>query len=152
MQQFAAFNARGERAKVVRVSIRRLALIALSALFLLALGTYIAGEQTEVARLRTFDAAGAPHETRMWVADIDGTPYVRIGRVGRGWGEQLKANPNVELIRESGTFPCTASVLSDETVHAAVDDAFAIKYGWVDWWYGVVLRRDAVPVRLDLRP
>jgi hypothetical protein len=131
------------------VSLRRIALIALSALFLLGLGTYIAGEQTEVARLRTFDAAGGPHETKMWVADIDGIPYIRIGRAGRGWGEQLKANPNVELIRESGTFPCTASVVSDEALHAAVDEAFAIKYGWVDWWYGVVLRRDPVPVRLD---
>jgi hypothetical protein len=31
---------------------------------------------------------------------------------------------------------------------AAIDDAFRAKYGMVDWWYGVLLRRDAVPVRL----
>ena len=28
---------------------------------------------------------------------------------------------------------------------------YAVKYGWVDWWYGVVLRRDPVPVVLDPR-
>jgi hypothetical protein len=133
------------------VSIRRIALIALSGLFLLALGTYIAGEQTEVAVLRTFDDAGAPHDTKLWVADIDGRPYVRIGRAGRGWGEQLKANPSVELIRANVAIPCSASIVTDEALHEAVDEAFAIKYGWVDWWYGVVLRRDPVPVRLDPR-
>jgi hypothetical protein len=31
---------------------------------------------------------------------------------------------------------------------AAVDAAFRAKYGAVDWWYGVLLRREAVPVRL----
>jgi hypothetical protein len=133
------------------VSIRRLALIALSALVLLALGTFIAGEQTEVAHLRTFNAAGEPHETKMWVVDLGGRPYVRIGRAGRGWGEELKANPSVDLIRASGTVPCTASIVTDDTLHHKIDEAFAVKYGWVDWWYGVVLRHDPVPVRLDPR-
>jgi len=151
VQQFAAFCVRRARAKVLRVSIRRIALIALSALFLLVLGTWIAGEQTEVARLRTFNAAGASHETKLWVVDLDGRPYVRIGRAGRGWGEQLKAHPEVDLIRASGAIPCTASIVTDDSLHDAVDEAFAVKYGWVDWWYGVVLRRDPVTVRLDPR-
>ena len=133
------------------MSIRRVALIALSALFLLALGTYIAGERTEVARLRTFDAAGAPHEMKLWVVDYAGRPYVRIGRAGRGWGEQLKANPKVDLIRTSGTVSCSASIVTDDSLLHAVDEAFAAKYGWVDWWYGVVLRHDPAPVRLDPR-
>jgi hypothetical protein len=134
------------------VSIRRLGLIALSGLFLLALGTYIAGEQTEVARLRTFDDSGSPYDTKMWVVDLDGRAYVRVGRAGRGWGERLKAHPQVELIRESGTVPCTASLVTDETARRRIDEAFAAKYGWVDWWYGVVLRSNAETVQLDPRP
>lgn len=134
------------------MSIRRLALIALSGLFLLALGTYIAGEQTEVARLRTFDAAGAAYETKMWVVDLDGRAYVRVGRAGRGWGERLKSHPQVELLRETGTAPCTASIVVDEATRHRIDEAFAAKYGWVDWWYGVALRRDAETVQLDPRP
>ncbi len=130
---------------------RRIALIGLSGLFLLALGTYIAGEQTELAVLRTYDDVGATHDTKLWVADIDDRPYVRIGRAGRSWGERLQAPPEVELIRAGATVPCTATIVTDEAVHRAVNEAFAVKYGWVDWWYGVVLRRDPVPVRLDRR-
>jgi len=133
------------------VTIRRLALIALSALFLLGLGTYLAGERTEVARLRTFDEAGTGYETKMWVVDLDGRSYVRIGRAGRGWGERLKAHPLVELIRASGTVPCTSSIVTDDTARHRIDEAFAVKYGWVDWWYGVVLRSNAETVQLDPR-
>lgn len=133
------------------MSLRRIALIVLSGLFLVGLGTYIAGEQTEVAVLRTFDDSGTAYETKMWVADVDGRPYVRIGRAGRSWGERLKSHPEVELVRAGVAVPCTASVVGDDSLERAIDEAFAIKYGWVDWWYGVVLRRDAVPVRLDPR-
>jgi len=32
---------------------------------------------------------------------------------------------------------------------AIIDQRFREKYGVVDWWYGLLLRRDPVPVRLD---
>ena len=130
---------------------RRLALIVLSGFFLLALGTYIAGEQTEVAVLRTHDDAGLPYETKMWVVDVDGRAFVRIGRPGRGWGERAKAHPDVELVRGDVTTPCTAEVVDDPALIQRIDDAFARKYGWVDWWYGVVVRSHAVALRLDPR-
>jgi len=151
VQRFAAFCARAARGRFPAVSVRRFALIALSGLFLLGLGTYLAGERTEVVVLRTHDEAGAPYDTKMWIADVNGAPYLRIGRAGRSWGERLKTHPDVELIRAGATIPCTASLVTDDALHRAIDDAFALKYGWVDWWYGVVLRRDAIPVRLDRR-
>lgn len=131
--------------------LRRLALIALSAVFLLALGTYLAGEQTEVAVLRTHDDAGVAYETKMWVVDVDGRPYVRIGRSGRGWGERARAHPDVDLIRGDATIPCTVAVVSDPALARRIDEAFAGKYGWVDWWYGIVVRSHSVPLRLDPR-
>jgi len=133
------------------VSARRLIAIVLSGLFLIGLGTYIAGEQTEVAVLRTFDEGGAAHDTKLWIADVRGTPYVRIARAGRAWGERLESHPDVELVRGGATIPCSASVVTDDTLQHAIDDAFAAKYGWVDWWYGVVLRRDPLPVALRPR-
>jgi hypothetical protein len=135
----------------MRSMLRRLALIVLSGLFLLALGTYIAGEQTEVAVLRTHDDAGVAYDTKMWIVDVDGNAYVRIGRPGRGWGERAKSHPDVELIRGDVTTPCIAAVVDDATLRRRVDDAFAAKYGWVDWWYGVVVRTDPV-VALRLEP
>src|SRR5512139_449285 len=135
----------------MRRMLRRLLLIALSAFFLLGLGTYIAGEQTEVAVLRTHDDAGSPYETKMWVVDVEGSAYVRIGRPGRGWGERAKAHPDVELIRGGVTTPCTAEVVDDAALRKRIDDAFATKYGWVDWWYGVVVRSHPVALRLEPR-
>ncbi len=133
------------------MSIRRLASIALSGLFLIGLGTWLAGERTEVAELRTFDAAGRPHDTKLWIVDLEGRPWVRIARPGRSWGEQLRANPEVELTRGDVTTLCRAVIVADEAEWRAVDRAFATKYGWVDWWYGLVLRSEPVPVRLDPR-
>ena len=133
------------------MTVKRFVGIVISGILLLTLGTYLAGERTEIAVLRTFDDAGAPQETKLWVAEVDGVPYVRIGRAGSGWGERLKANPEVELVRAGDTLPCTATLVTDAALHRSVDEAFAVKYGWVDWWYGVVLRRDPVPVRLSTR-
>lgn len=131
------------------MTLRRLALIALSALVLLGLGTYLAGERTEVAVLRTYEADGTPRDTKMWIVDFDGRPYVRIGRPGRGWGERLKANPKVELTRAGATSPRLGVVVGDEDTRRAVERAFADKYGWVDWWFGLVIRKNPDTVRLD---
>lgn len=133
------------------MGIRQIALIALSGLFLIGLGTYLAGEQAEVAVLRTFDADGAKHDTKLWVADVAGVAYVRADRSGRSFGDHLGANPGVELVRGGETTRCTAAIVTDAAVRRSVDQAFAAKYGWVDWWYGLVLRSDPVPVRLDPR-
>jgi hypothetical protein len=35
---------------------------------------------------------------------------------------------------------------------AVIDRRFREKYGWVDWWYGVLLRRHAIAIRLDPAP
>jgi hypothetical protein len=134
------------------MTLRRLAAIVLSAFVLLGLGTYLAGERTEVAVLRTYEADGTPRDTKMWVVDYDGKPYVRIGRPGRGWGERLKANPKVELTRGGGAAsPRTGAVVADPDTVRAVEQAFRDKYGWVDWWFGLVVRRNPDTVRLDPR-
>jgi len=130
-------------------TVRRAVLVLLSAWVLIALGTYLAGEQTEVAVLTTFDPDGAAHDTKMWVVDWQGKPYVRIGRPGRVWGERLKSHPQVVLARAGKSAPCVAAVVTDPEQRRAIDDAFAQKYGWVDWWFGVALRKDPTAVRLD---
>ncbi|HKC52623.1 MAG TPA: hypothetical protein VKF60_17675 [Myxococcota bacterium] len=136
----------------VTMTFRRLFLILLSALVLLGLGTYLAGERTEVAVLRSYEADGTPKDTKMWIVDYDGKPYVRIGRPGRGWGERLKANPEVELTRRGGApSPRVAAVVAEPDTIRAVEHAFREKYGWVDWWFGLVVRSHPDTVRLDPR-
>jgi hypothetical protein len=133
------------------MTVKRLLAIVLSGFVLLALGTYLAGERTEVVVLTTYEADGTPKDTKMWVADYDGKPYVRIGRPGRGWGERLKANPSVELTRAGAKSQRTAVVVVDSATVGAVARIFSDKYGWVDWWYGLVVRKNPDTVRLDPR-
>jgi Uncharacterized protein conserved in bacteria (DUF2255) len=120
----------------------------LGTLALLALGTYLAGEQTEVVVLRTFDAAGAVHETKMWAVDHDGAVWVRVANPQRGWYQRLRAQPRVELVRGGRTRALLAAPDESPEARRAVDAAFAARYGWVDAWYGLLLRRAPVPVRL----
>jgi hypothetical protein len=99
--------------------------------------------------LRTFDAAGAAHETKLWVIDVGDTPWVRVANPTRGWYQRLLAEPRVELVRGGRVEARVARPSADSTVRRAVDEAFAEKYGLVDAWYGLLLRRGAVPVRLE---
>ena len=116
---------------------------------LLGLGTYLAGERTEIAVLRTLDAGGQPHETKLWVVDLDGATWVRVARPERAWFARLQANPEVEIVRHGGA-PQTMRATPDPSpaTRARLDAAFRAKYGLTDWWYGVLLRHDPVPVRL----
>lgn len=123
--------------------------IALATLAALAVATYVAGEQTEVAVLRSVDEQGAARETKLWVVDLDGSPWVRVARPERSWFDRVRQRPQVELVRNGVALPYRAIEITDPEVRARVDAAFREKYGMVDWWYGLLLRRDPRPIRLD---
>lgn len=123
--------------------------VTLAVLGALGLATYVAGEQTETVVLRTIDTAGVAHEAKLWVVDLDGSPWVRVTRPERGWFAQLRDRPVVELVRNGVALPYRAIAIEDAAVRTRVDAAFREKYGLVDWWYGLLLRRDPRPIRLD---
>ena len=113
--------------------------------------TYVAGEMTEVAILRTYDKRGAPHDTKLWVVDYNGTPWVRVGKPQRLWYRRLVRRPSVELLRGPHTYRVTAHAHTELETRQALDRRFREKYGLVDWWYGVLIRRGAVPIQLEPR-
>jgi hypothetical protein len=110
--------------------------------------TYLAGEQTEVVVLHTRDQRGAEFTTRMWVVDLGAVTWVRVANPERDWYQRLLANPQVELERRGRRAGYLAIPENQPTTRLTVDEAFAEKYGWVDRWYGLLVRRDAVPIRL----
>lgn len=122
---------------------------ALASLLALGAATWVAGEQTEVAVLRTTDAQRDTHDTRLWVVDLDGTAWVRAGRPEQRWFQRLREQPAVTLVRHGVSLPFRAVVIEDPVMRARIDAAFREKYGLVDWWYGLLLRRDPRPIRLD---
>jgi Uncharacterized protein conserved in bacteria (DUF2255) len=117
-------------------------------LMLVAGGTYWAGEQTEVAVLRTTDAEGVSYDTELWVVDYEDDPWVRVANPERSWYERLRENPDVELVRDGETRRYRAEPHDVPEIAAELDEAFRAKYGLVDWWYGLLLRRQPIPVRL----
>jgi hypothetical protein len=65
-------------------------------------------EIEEVVVLRTFDDRGGVLETRLWVVDHDGAPWLLTGANGRHT-LRLEARPRVEIVRH-GTVRCYHAV------------------------------------------
>ena len=126
----------------------RLLFLLLLVVAVLAAGTYVAGEQNETVVLRTLDADDQTYETKLWVVDFDGEPWVRVANPDREWFDHLRTNPIVELDRDDTTTRYRAEPLDEPDVSAEIDAAFRKKYGWVDAWYGLLLRRHSIPIRL----
>jgi hypothetical protein len=134
------------------VTFRRIIVGSLLVWALIVAGTWLAGEQTEVVVLHTRDERGAEFRTKMWVVDLGDVTWVRVANPRRAWYLRLLANPRVEL--ERGGQRDLRLALPDLSPEArlAVDEAFAAKYGLADRWYGLLVRRDAVPIRLVPQP
>ncbi len=131
----------------------RVVLGVVAALLLVGIATFVAGERTEVARLRTFDTRSVVYETKLWVVDQPDGMWVRVARPERQWFQRLRKNPEIEIVRQGGApqrVRATPDLSTDTKVR--IDRAFRDKYGIVDWWYGVVLRSNPIPVRLEAAP
>jgi hypothetical protein len=125
-------------------------LVALGALpLLVALGTFVAGEQIEVVVLRSFDREGHAHETKLWVVDHEGHVWLRSARARLGWLQRVRENPRVELVRNGQTAAYLATVVETDDARREIDAAMAEKYGWIDRWYDLLLHANPIPIRLD---
>ena len=134
-----------------KLTARRLVVGTLVGVLLTGIATFVAGEQTEVVVLRTQDESGAVHETKMWCVDHDGAPWVRVANAERRWYQRLLAHPEVELVRHGEASSRIARPDPAASTRLELDRAFAAKYGLVDFWYGALLRRGPIPIRLDPR-
>ncbi len=107
---------------------------------------------TEVVVLRTYDADGGPHSTRLTVIDRDGTAWVR-GRPYRGWFRRVEANPCAELYRGGEWRPFSATISRDPEDAAAFDHLMLVSYGLVYRYVDLIACTSSteVPVRLAPR-
>jgi hypothetical protein len=108
---------------------------------------YVASESGEVVVLRTRDASGAAHETRLWVVDHDGAMWLRAGNPAGGWFARLSANPEVEVERRHETLALRA--VPEPEARDAINALMQEKYGWADSYVSFFFPRSKkVPVRL----
>ena len=111
-------------------------------------GTWLAGDRLEVVLLRTLDGEGHPHDTKLWIVDHEGQPWVRAARPTLGWVRRIRSNPRVELVRGGETRPYTAVIVDSPEQKLAIDSAIEAKYGLIDRWYEFLVRHQTV-IRLD---
>jgi len=127
---------------------KRLAIAVSGALALLALVSYVAGELVPAAVIYSRDATGEWVGTKVWVVDYDGDPWVRAARPGRSWFRRLQIDPRIELERGGVRMRYRAIPHYDADTRPVIDTAFAEQNGPIDWWYGLILRSDAIPIEL----
>lgn len=113
-------------------------------------GQRLAAESGEVVVLTSRDASGAPLQTRLWVVDLDGSPYLR-GREGAGWYARLIAEPRVRVERDGVVADYLALPSADR--RPEINELMRRKYGWRDVYIGLLVggRDDAIPVQLTAR-
>jgi hypothetical protein len=114
--------------------------------------SFIAGERMEVVVLRTQDAKGIAHDTKLWIVEREGRPWVRGARPNLGWLERIRHNPRVEVVRDGAVLPFQAVIIDSADAERAIDDAMNAKYGWIERWYELIVPHDPVVVRLDPAP
>jgi hypothetical protein len=119
---------------------------------LIAVGTFFAGERIEVVVLRTLDSQGVEHDTKLWIVDHEGHPWVRVSRPHFRWLERVRANPHVVLIRKDTVASYRAIPVETPEAKRAIDAAMTAKYGWIDRWYEMIVHDEAIPIRLDPAP
>jgi hypothetical protein len=124
---------------------------ALLALVLLVFGSQmLASESGEVVVLRTRDAAGAAHETRLWVVEHEGRPWLRAGNPDTGWLVRLQARPEVEVVRGDETLRVRAVPVAG--ARDRINELMHEKYGLADSYVCSFFPRETkIPVRLDPR-
>lgn len=71
-------------------------------------------ETGEVVVLRNRDASGTAFETRLWVIDHEGAPWVSTGNTAKDWFVRVRARPRVELVR-GDEVSCRDAVVVDDT-------------------------------------
>ena len=119
---------------------------------ILAVSVWLASESGEVIVLRTYDQAGGPHDTRIWVVEDGGALWVRAGRPANAWYRRLLATPTVDVTRGGTVMAARAVPSRDAAQRDRIHALMAAKYGLADRF--ISLLRDgsqSVPIRLDPR-
>jgi hypothetical protein len=121
--------------------------IVLAAVLMFIAAERIASETAEVVILHTDDGAEQV-TTRLWVADYDGSAWLRTGADGSGWYTRLTANPQIEVERDGRLASYTA--VPEPSASDAVNARMLEKYGWRDRFIGMIVggREGSIAIRL----
>jgi len=112
---------------------------------------YFFAESGEVVVLRSADASGAVHETRLWVVDDAGRAWLRTGNAESAWLLRVRANPQVEVVRKGEVQLHYAVLVTGPQARDRINELVLEKYGGAERYLRSFMLdpAQAVPVRLD---
>jgi len=114
--------------------------------------TFAALEGSEVAVLRTAVNTGQPRDTRVWVVDFGGSPWIEAANPERQFYRDILVDPNVELSRKGQLYKYRAVPVPGPGGHQLIRVMLAEKYGWADRWVGLLAdTSSSVAIRLEPR-
>ena len=110
------------------------------ALIVLAFGalTWAALEMQEVVVVRTGGADGTVRETRIWIAEEDGSWMLEAASAESPWYRDVLATPTVEIVRGGRTVQARVTPEPGEAGHRRIRRLFREKYGLADVWIGLI--------------
>lgn len=119
----------------------------LTALVLIATHFALIETGREVITLRTQSTDGSWQETRLWIVDDGGIPWLHSG--GKAWAARFAGDPVVELQRAGAVRRYRAHGVPG--LHPRIHHLLRAKYGFADRWVRFVGpdNRDTLAVRLD---
>ena len=101
-----------------------------------------AAHEHDVIEILTTDPDGAPRETKVWVAALEGRGYVRTN--DSRWFQNLEREPNAAIHFGDTKYLVRAEVVRDAALRARVDAVFAAKYPLSMWIAGLFGRSGGV--------
>ena len=102
----------------------------------------LAAEQTVV--ILTQEADGAPHETTVWLAVVDGQGYIRTGDTH--WHQNIARDPKIAVRVAGQEHAVTAEHVGDPALRAKVNATFAEKYGFSNTFVGWFADREKAQI------
>ena len=82
--------------------------------------------QEQIPSVLTIDEDGDRRVTQVWIAALEGKPYLRTG--DSKWFSNLQRDGNLDLRIGGSRYPCAVSVVTDSAKTQAVNAAFFAKY------------------------
>ena len=77
----------------------------------------------------TWDANGDRRKTRVWIAEVDGSPYLRTTE--SRWWRNIERGSRTQILSAGYTYPVSPEAIVEASLRARIDEAFATKYGWL---------------------
>jgi hypothetical protein len=77
----------------------------------------------------TWDEDGDRRKTRVWIAAVDETPYLRTAQTK--WWQNIERGSKTRILSGDRVYPVSIAAIDDPSLRSQIDAAFAAKYGWL---------------------